>query len=252
MIHIHGLRKAYGAHVVLAAISAGVPAGAVIALAGPSGSGKSTLLRCLNGLEPFDAGWLEIAGHRLSAGASGAPLARLRGDVGMVFQDYQLFPHLTALENVTLAPRVVQKLSTHEADRLGQGWLERVGLADRVRHYPSQLSGGQRQRVALARALAQGAKVLLLDEPTSALDPELRGEIRSTLARLVRERPASDPLTIIISTHDLELAGQLASELWVLDHGGLDTRGASDALIDKPPAALSTHGTGPVVPARAG
>jgi ABC-type polar amino acid transport system ATPase subunit len=234
--------------VVLAGISASVPAGAVVALAGPSGSGKSTLLRCLNGLAAFDAGWLEIAGHRLSAGAREAPLARLRGDVGMVFQDYQLFPHLSALDNVTLAPRVVQKLSTREAERLGHGWLERVGLADRMRHYPSQLSGGQRQRVALARALAQGAKVLLLDEPTSALDPELRGEIRSTLARLVRERQTSDPLTIVISTHDLELAQQLASEVWVIDQGTITTRRPSDAAPDSPPGVLAAPE--PVIPAQ--
>jgi len=251
MIHIHGLRKAYGAHQVLAGISAGVPAGAVVALAGPSGSGKSTLLRCLNGLEAFDAGSLEIAGHRLTAGAAGAPLARLRGDVGMVFQDYQLFPHLTALENVALAPRVVQKLSAREAERLGHGWLERVGLAERVRHYPSQLSGGQRQRVALARALAQGAKVLLLDEPTSALDPELRGEIRSTLAHLVRERQASEPLTVVISTHDLELAQQLASEIWTLEGGTIEARGVSEAPLATPPA-LGMVDAQPAAPARAG
>jgi ABC-type polar amino acid transport system ATPase subunit len=239
MIHIRGLRKAYGAHVVLAGIDASVAAGAVVALAGPSGSGKSTLLRCSSGLEPFDAGSVEIAGHRLGAGAPGAPLARLHGDVGVVFQDYQLFPHLSALENVTLAPRVVQKLSAREAERVGLGWLDRVGLGDRVRHYPSQLSGGQRQRVALARALAQGAKVLLLDEPTSALDPELRGEIRSTLAQLVRERPSSEPLTILISTHDLELAQQLASEIWVLEGGAIATRGVSQAPSAPPAAALA-------------
>ena len=229
MIHFHGLRKTYGAHAVLAGISARVLAGSVVALTGPSGGGKSTLLRCSSGLEPFDAGSIEIAGHRLSGGAPSTPLARLSGDVGLVFQDYQLFPHLSALENVTLAPRVVQKLSAREAERLGQSWLERIGLAGRMRHYPSQLSGGQRQRVALARALAQGAKVLLLDEPTSALDPELRGEVRATLSQLVRERQASEPLTIVIATHDVELATQLASEIWVLDDGKLATRTASTA-----------------------
>jgi cystine transport system ATP-binding protein len=249
MIRIHGLRKAYGAHAVLSGIDARVSAGAVVALAGPSGCGKSTLLRCSSGLEPFDAGWIEIAGHRLSAGA---PLARLRGDVGMVFQDYQLFPHLSALENVTLAPRVVQKLAARDAERLGHDWLERLGLADRMRHYPSQLSGGQRQRVALARALAQGAKVLLLDEPTSALDPELRSETRDTLARLVRERPASEPLTIVISTHDLELAQQLANEIWVLQGGTIETRNVSEAALETPPAVLAASDTGPVAPAQPG
>jgi polar amino acid transport system ATP-binding protein len=233
MIHIRGLRKAHGARAVLGGRSGGVnahvPFGSVVALAGASGSGKSTLLRCLSGLEPFDAGSIEVAGHRLAAGTSAARGVRLRGDVGIVFQDYQLFPHLSVLENVTLAPRVVQRLSAAEAERIARRWLERMGLLDRVSSRPSELSGGQRQRVALARALAQGAKVLLLDEPTSALDPELRAGIRNTLAELVRERSASNPLTVLVATHDFTLASELASETWVLEAGNLNVSTLSNA-----------------------
>jgi polar amino acid transport system ATP-binding protein len=226
MIHIRGLRKAYGARAVLGGSSGGltahVSAGGVVALVGASGSGKSTLLRCLSGLEAFDAGSIEVAGHRLHAGTGAARGVRLRGDVGIVFQDYQLFPHLSVLENVTLAPRIVQRLSATEAERTGRSWLERMGLLDRVSSRPSELSGGQRQRVALARALAQGAKVLLLDEPTSALDPELRSGIRNTLAELFRERSISNPLTVLVATHDIAFASELASETWVLEAGNLN------------------------------
>jgi ABC-type polar amino acid transport system ATPase subunit len=238
MIHIRGLRKAFGARAVLGSrnggVDAQVPAGAVVALVGASGSGKSTLLRCLSGLEAFDAGSIEVAGHRLEAGTSAARGARLRGDVGIVFQDYQLFPHLSVLENVTLAPRVVQRLSAAEAERSGRGWLERMGLLDRVSSRPSELSGGQRQRVALARALAQGAKVLLLDEPTSALDPELRSGIRNTLAELFRERSASNPLTVLLATHDISFATELANETWVLDAGNLTSSASHAATLPQP------------------
>jgi ABC-type polar amino acid transport system ATPase subunit len=209
---------------VLIGLDARVPRGSVVAVVGASGSGKSTLLRCLNGLESFDAGSIEIAGHHLEPGAPRARLERLRADVGMVFQDYQLFPHLSVLDNVTLAPRVVQKLGTLQAEKLGRSWLERVGLGDRTASLPSELSGGQKQRVALARALSQGASVLLLDEPTSALDPALRTEIRAALSALLDARKSTDPLTVVLATHDYELARELGSELWVLDSGTLASR----------------------------
>ncbi|MGC4087473.1 MAG: ATP-binding cassette domain-containing protein [Polyangiaceae bacterium] len=144
MISIRGLRKAYGSRSVLAGFSAEVAAGSVVALVGGSGSGKSTLLRCLNGLETFDEGSIEVAGHTLLPGAPRGPLNRLRADVGMLFQDYQLFPHLSVLDNVTLAPRVVRKVPRAEAEKTGLGWLERVGLADRRDSKPAQLSGGQK------------------------------------------------------------------------------------------------------------
>jgi polar amino acid transport system ATP-binding protein len=226
MISIRGLHKAFGARTVLSGVDADVTRGSIVAIVGGSGSGKSTLLRCLNGLESFDAGSIDVAGTRLGPGASARQLDALRRRVGMVFQDYQLFPHLSALDNVTLAPRVVQKLSPAAAEALGRRWLDRVGLEDRANAKPSQLSGGQRQRVALARALAQGVEVLLLDEPTSALDPEMRAEVKSVLRDVVAEKEKEGTLTLLLVTHDVRLAAELADQLWVLDAGNIVERGA--------------------------
>jgi ABC-type polar amino acid transport system ATPase subunit len=231
MISIHGLHKRFGERVVLNGIDATIERGSVVALIGASGSGKTTLLRCLNGLEPFDAGSVCIAGHDLGPRLACPRLERLRSDVGMVFQDYQLFPHLSALDNVTLAPRVVQKLGAREAERLGRHWLDRVGLAERAAARPSELSGGQQQRVALARTLAQGVRVLLLDEPTSALDVDLRDSVRRLLSELVRAAPGQEALTLIMVTHDRILARELASELWVLERGSLAERGDPARLL---------------------
>lgn len=217
MIDIQGLRKSFGERTVLDGFFAKVPPGAVVTLVGTSGSGKSTLLRCLNALEAIDAGRIEIAGITWTANADRAVLDGLRTRVGLVFQDYQLFPHLTALDNVTLSPRVVQKMSRTNAERLGRGWLERVGLAERADARPEELSGGQKQRVALARALAQGVQVLLLDEPTSALDPEMRVEVRHLLRDV--QKAGTTPLTMLIASHDLEFAKGISDEVWVLEHG---------------------------------
>ena len=239
MINIRGLHKRYGARSVLAGLDAEVSAGAIVAVVGASGSGKSTLLRCLNALEPFDSGSIQIAGHELKPGRSGPELNRLRADVGFVFQDYQLFPHLSVLENVALAPRVVGKLDGAESERLARRWLERVGMATREHARPSELSGGQKQRVALARALAQGARVLLLDEPTSALDPETRDEVRGVLSDVARVTGEGKPLTLVIVTHDVRLASELADELWVLDEGTLAERGAPRALVTAPQSRVA-------------
>jgi ABC-type polar amino acid transport system ATPase subunit len=237
MIKIRGLHKAYQARSVLAGIDADVHEGQVIALVGGSGSGKSTLLRCMNGLESFDAGSIEVAGHTLLPGRHPKGLEHLRSDVGMLFQDYQLFPHLTVLDNVTLAPRVVRRLARSEAERLGVAWLERVGLAERRDSRPGQLSGGQKQRVALARALAQGVRVLLLDEPTSALDPEMRAEVADVLTKVARDE--AQRLTLLIVTHDMRLASELADELWVLDAGTLVERGAPAEIIRSPRSRIA-------------
>lgn len=239
MINIRGLHKTYGERRVLAGLDAEVEAGAIVAVVGASGSGKSTLLRCLNALEPFDSGRIEIAGHELTPGRAAQRLDRLRSDVGFVFQDYQLFPHLSVLENLTLAPRVVGKLTRPEAERVARGWLERVGLGERGSARPSELSGGQKQRVALARALAQGARVLLLDEPTSALDPETRDEVRQVLSEVVRGSGDGRALTLVIVTHDLSLAHDVADELWVLDEGTLAERGAPAALVTAPQSRVA-------------
>jgi ABC-type polar amino acid transport system ATPase subunit len=219
MITIRGLSKFQGSRQVLAGIDADVAEGAIVALVGASGSGKTSLLRCLNGLDPFDAGHVRIAGHELDAGTGRRLPARLRADVGLVFQDYQLFPHLCVLDNLTLAPRVVGGRSRDAAESVARGWLERLGLAERERARPSELSGGEKQRVALARALTQGARVLLLDEPTSALDTANRDEVRRLLLGSVRE--GAQGLTLLVVTHDRVFAEALADEVWSLEGGRL-------------------------------
>jgi ABC-type polar amino acid transport system ATPase subunit len=229
MIRIQGLRKSFGATPLLAGIDAEAGEGTIVSLVGPSGSGKSTLLRCMNALTSFDAGTLEVAGFHLQGGASPSAreLLRLRATVGMVFQDLHLFPHLSALDNVTLAPRVVHRASRAEAERHGRQLLELLGLGDRSEARPAELSGGQKQRVALARAVAQGARVLLLDEPTSALDAALREDLRALLRRAaageISAGPERRPLTLVVVTHDQAFASGLGAVTWTLERGRLIT-----------------------------
>jgi polar amino acid transport system ATP-binding protein len=240
VIRIRDLHKRYADRAVLRGITADVAAGEVIAIVGPSGGGKSTLLRCLNYLAPFDRGSIEIAGFTLHPGlgaADAAMMRELRAAVGMVFQDLHLFPHLTVLENITLAPRVVHRRPPAEALRDARDLLARMGLADRGDGYPSQLSGGQKQRVAIARALAQRPRVLLFDEPTSALDPALRSEIVQVMRSLAR-----DGMTMLVVTHDAALTSELADRVWTLEAGHLD-------MMVTRPAATSA---GPSVPSNAG
>ncbi len=225
MIRIRGLLKLHGERRALDGIDADVAEGAIVALVGASGSGKTTLLRCLNGLETFDAGRIEIAGHVLEAGTHPRS-PKLCADVGLVFQEYHLFPHLSVLDNVTLAPRVVAKTSRPDAEARAHAWIERVGLRARAADLPSRLSGGEKQRVALARALAQGARVLLLDEPTSALDSDNRNDVKSLL--LSAARPEGEaPLTLLVVTHDRAFAEAVADEIWLLDRGQIRERSPS-------------------------
>ena len=228
MIRIRGLRKSFAGRFVLDGVDAEVREGVVVALLGSSGSGKSTLLRCLNGLERFEHGSVDIAGLSLtSAPATSEELTRLRSAVGMVFQEFHLFPHLDVLENVTLAPRVVRKTARAEAERKARELLGVLGLAERVHARTFELSGGQKQRVALARALVQDVDVLLLDEPTSALDPALKGEVRDLLRRLRSGQiggTAAKPLTMLIATHELDLARDLADEVWTMRDGRIERR----------------------------
>jgi polar amino acid transport system ATP-binding protein len=219
VIQLHGVSKSFRGRSVLRGIDAKVEPGRIVALVGPSGSGKTTLLRCLNGLESIDSGHLYVAGHRIDPVCSDAALTRLRFDVGMVLQDYQLFPHLTVLDNLCLAPQIVRKRRRAEAEQRAHSLLEQVGLADRFGSRPAELSGGQKQRVALARALAQDVKVLLLDEPTSALDAQTRDDIVGILRRLVTA--GASALTLLLVTHDDHLAETLADERWRLDDGRL-------------------------------
>lgn len=223
MISINNLEKRFGDHATLAGVNAHIDEGERVAIVGPSGGGKSTLLRCLNALESFDGGNITIAGFELGPGRSGlaaSALVRLRTAVGMVFQEHHLFPHLTALENVTLAPRVVRKESPHEATRRAHALLGEVGLAARQDAYPDALSGGQKQRVAIARALAQEPRVLLLDEPTSALDPATAEGVMKTISEMTR-----NSVTVVLVTHQPAIAESLATRILRLDDGVLTETG---------------------------
>jgi polar amino acid transport system ATP-binding protein len=226
VIHIRGLHKRHGARAVLQGIDARVAKAETIAIVGSSGGGKSTLLRALNYLDPFDAGAVTIAGFELTPGLRDRDtLRRLRQRVGMVFQQFHLFPHLTAEANITLAPRVTRRVSDTQARARARELLARVGLADRGDAYPAQLSGGQQQRVAIARALAQEPEVLLFDEPTSALDPEMRAEVLAVIREL-----DSTGITMLVVTHEMGFAQGVADRVWVMDAGRI--------VEDGPPADI--------------
>lgn len=229
MIRIRGLRKRYRSHIAIDGIDADVRERECVAVVGPSGGGKSTLLRCLNALESFDEGAVEIAGLTLAPGEpkDRERLRDLRARVGMVFQDLHLFPHLTALENVALAPSVVAGRRRSEARERGRELLARVGLADRAGSYPHELSGGQRQRVAIARALAMPLRVLLLDEPTSAIDPETREDVREVLRSLAHE----SSLTMVLVTHEMRLASELADRVWEIQAGRVVANGTPGEVL---------------------
>jgi polar amino acid transport system ATP-binding protein len=234
VISVRTLSKRHGALEVLREISADVVKGETIAIVGPSGGGKSTLLRCLNYLEPFDAGEIEIAGVTLRPTTDPARLHELRTKVGMVFQQFNLFPHLTALENITLAPRIVKKLAAPVADKRARDLLGRVGLGDRGGSYPHQLSGGQQQRVAIARALAQDPDVLLFDEPTSALDPEMRDEVMQVIREL-----AAGSMTMLVVTHEMQFAHDIATRVWVIDRGTIAEDGPPADVVHAPKSAVA-------------
>jgi polar amino acid transport system ATP-binding protein len=230
-IRVEGVTKRYGQRVILDRVNLDVGAGETVAVLGPSGGGKSTLLRCINGLQSFDEGRIQVGPHLLSAG-NGKPsgdVRAVRRMAGMVFQDFQLFPHLTALGNVVEGPVHVLGLSRDEAVARARGLLERVGLAERFGAYPSQLSGGQKQRVAIARALAMAPKILLCDEITSALDPELKHEVLEVVADLKR-----DGITLVLVTHEIGFARRAADRVVVLADGGVIEDGPPDQVLDSP------------------
>ena len=231
MINVRSLCKRHGEREVLVGVTAGVERGETIAIVGPSGGGKSTLLRCLNYLESFDAGEVDIAGIALRAGmpAGDPALRRLRTRVGMVFQQFNLFPHLTALDNISLAPRVVKRTARAAAETRARELLARVGLADRAAAYPHELSGGQQQRIAIARALAQDPDVMLFDEPTSALDPEMRDDVMEVIRDLAR-----GGMTMLVVTHEMQFAHDIASRVWVIDRGTIAEDGPPSQVVDQP------------------
>ena len=227
LLNVTALHKYYGDNHVLKGIDLKVEEGEVVAIIGRSGSGKSTFLRTLNGLESINDGVIEVDGEYIDAAR--ADLRSLRQKVGMVFQQFNLFPHLTVGENVMLAPQVVKKTSRAEAERIARQMLERVGLAEKFDAYPERLSGGQQQRVAIARALSMSPKVLLCDEITSALDPELVNEVLAVVKQL-----ASEGMTLIMVTHEMRFAREVGNKLVFMHHGKVHEIGDPKALFAAP------------------
>ncbi|WP_251381733.1 MULTISPECIES: amino acid ABC transporter ATP-binding protein [unclassified Leucobacter] len=237
LVQIRRVRKSYGAHQVLRDVSLAVPAGTVTVLLGPSGSGKSTLLRCINHLETIDGGRIivddDLIGYRRAGERNHEmtprQIAKQRRHIGMVFQKFNLFPHMTALENVMEAPVGVAGKSRAESKARALELLDRVGLADFAKHYPAQLSGGQQQRVAIARALAMEPKLMLFDEPTSALDPELVGDVLDVMRELAR-----DGMTMIVVTHEIGFARNVADQVVFMDGGVVVEAGPPEEVLGNP------------------
>jgi ABC-type polar amino acid transport system ATPase subunit len=230
MIELVDIHKRFGQTEVLRGVSLAVRKGEVCVLLGPSGCGKSTLLRTINALESFDRGEIRIAGLALSAGGGqDALVAQIRQRVGMVFQQFYLFPHLTVLQNVAEAPRRVRRLPREQAEAEAESQLARVGMADKLHARPATLSGGQQQRVAIARALAMRPEAILFDEPTSALDPRMTGEVKEVMVELARGGQ-----TMIVVTHSLGLAKAVASTVHVLYEGRIAESGSPARVLDSP------------------
>jgi len=227
MIQIRDVYKSFHRVEVLRGVSMDVRGGEAVVVIGPSGSGKSTLLQCINGLEPIDAGTIRI--DDVEVHGRGTNLNRLRRKIGIVFQQYNTFPHLTALENVSLAPRIVLKLPREEAEAKAEEQLRRVGLADKLNERPGRLSGGQQQRLAIARALAMQPDYMLFDEITSALDPELVGEVLDTLRMLRR-----DGMTMICVTHEMRFAREAADRIVFMDEGRVCEEGPPAEFFTQP------------------
>ncbi|MCX8997333.1 amino acid ABC transporter ATP-binding protein [Rhizobiaceae bacterium BDR2-2] len=229
VVEMKNVQKNFGALQVLKGIDLTVDAGEVVAIIGQSGSGKSTALRCLDRLETIEGGELRVCGHALHDRK--VDLARLRQDVGIVFQSYNLFPHMTAAENVMLALRLVKKKPFAEARTVAEAVLTRVGLADRMDMYPEQLSGGQQQRVAIARGLALAPKLMLFDEVTSALDPQLTTEVLKVI-----EQVARDGMTMVLVTHEMDFARKVANRVVYMHKGRVNVDGPA-SVLDAPPTA---------------
>jgi general L-amino acid transport system ATP-binding protein len=227
MIEMRGVGKWFGAFQVLKDIELGVAQGEKIVLCGPSGSGKSTLVRLVNGLEPYQAGRVTVDGIEL--GDDPRAIEAVRLEVGMVFQSFNLFPHLTALENLTLAPIWVRRMPKKEAEAQALQLLERVRIAEQAHKYPAQLSGGQQQRVAIARALAMKPKIMLFDEPTSALDPEMIKEVLDVMVELAREG-----MTMVVVTHEMGFARTVADRVCFMDRGEIVETGAPREFFEAP------------------
>ncbi|MGB6104351.1 MAG: amino acid ABC transporter ATP-binding protein [Pusillimonas sp.] len=223
VVELKEVHKSFGANAVLKGVSFAVAKGQVVAIIGKSGSGKSTALRCIDRLEIIDQGQIDVCGHRVHD--AGIDLRDLRTDVGIVFQSYNLFPHLTVAQNVMLAPRAVKKKTRDEALAISSRTLKQVGLLEKADAYPEQLSGGQQQRVAIARSLAMEPKVMLFDEVTSALDPQLTGEVLRVIEQL-----AAEGMTMVLVTHEMEFAAKVADTIIFMHQGRVWETGSGDML----------------------
>ncbi len=227
MLEISGLRKSFGRNLVLAGIDLSVAEHEVVCLIGASGSGKSTLLRCINLIEPIDAGHISLRGDEITR--RGVDVNAVRRRIGIVFQAFNLFPHMSVLRNVTLGPRLALGLPAAEAEVRARDLLDRFGLADKLGEYPDRLSGGQQQRVAIVRALAMQPELMLLDEVTSALDPELVAEVLAVIREL-----AAGGMTMLIATHEMGFARELATRVCFLDGGGILEQGPPEQIFTSP------------------
>lgn len=226
IIKIENVHKYFGHVHALRGVSLNVPKGEVVMILGPSGSGKSTLLRCINHLEVYNTGHITVDGILLKSAQN---INAVRREVGMVFQQFNLFPHLTVLNNVTLAQRVVRKRKLAEAEQIALSLLEKVGIEDKAQAYPAQLSGGQQQRVAIARALAMNPKIMLFDEPTSALDPEMIKEVLDVMLSLAKEG-----MTMVVVSHEMGFARAAATRVIFMDEGQIIEQGSPDQVFDHP------------------
>ncbi len=234
MVKAEGLRKSYGTVEAVRGVSLEVDRGQVVVVIGPSGCGKSTFLRCINLLEEPSAGTLQVGDRRIDFGAKhsmphGRDLARFRARIGMVFQQFDLFPHMTALQNVMSGPVIVKKMAKAEAETIARDLLAKVGLAAFTERFPRNLSGGQQQRVAIARAMAMAPEIMLFDEVTSALDPELVGEVLDVMKQL-----ATDGTTMIVVTHEMAFARDVADQVVVMDAGQVVEQGRAEEVLLRP------------------
>ncbi|PVZ85684.1 polar amino acid ABC transporter ATP-binding protein [Serratia sp. S1B] len=227
MIRVHNLQKQFGESHVLRGISCEIAPNEVVCIIGPSGSGKSTFLRCINALETLSGGEIEVNGFAIHSHKTN--LNKMRESVGMVFQRFNLFPHMTVLENIIMAPMDVKKLPREQAVERAEILLRKVGLLDKIDAYPSSLSGGQQQRVAIARALAMEPKIMLFDEPTSALDPELVGEVLAVMKSLAHEG-----MTMVVVTHEMGFAREVADRVLFIDQGIIQEEGTPQQIFGHP------------------
>src|SRR5918999_6235458 len=224
LVELEGVGKSFGSNVVLDGIDLSIRRSEVVAVAGPSGSGKSTMLRCVNGLETVDAGEIRFDGRSITM--AGKDIHRIRAEIGMVFQQFNLFPHRTVLQNITMAPVEVKGVARAEAEGGARDLLERVGIPEKADDYPADLSGGQQQRVAIARALATNPKLMLFDEPTSALDPEMIREVLDVMRALAR-----DGMTMIVVTHEMGFAREVCDRIVFIDDGRIVEEGPPEEFF---------------------